>query len=204
MNAVNTKVLLRFFPPVCTFAPSIFSQVGLTILWNTKGALIWSCCTFSLYSVVNFPFTVFQVNILIMVSLLGAHCYNAYCTLQGGQFNIDKWPNLQLHIVKSPFSHLHFYIENLISLHYFTGCPKCSDCSQKNLLIAQLFLKVFFAQTLLFGLFSFGVGGGACISGLPSYLLAYILTYIPTYLGYLSTYLPTYLGVDHYPHLPTI
>ncbi len=46
MNAVSTKVLLRFFPPVCTFAPSIFSQVGLTILWNTKGALILSCCTF--------------------------------------------------------------------------------------------------------------------------------------------------------------
>jgi hypothetical protein len=27
MNAVSTKVLLRFFPPVCTFAPRIFSQV---------------------------------------------------------------------------------------------------------------------------------------------------------------------------------
>jgi hypothetical protein len=27
MNAVSTKVLLRFFPPVCTFAASIFSQV---------------------------------------------------------------------------------------------------------------------------------------------------------------------------------
>jgi len=27
MNAVSTKVLLRFSPPVCPFAPSIFSQV---------------------------------------------------------------------------------------------------------------------------------------------------------------------------------
>ncbi len=36
MNAVSTKVLLPFFPPVCTFAPSLFSQVGLTILWNSN------------------------------------------------------------------------------------------------------------------------------------------------------------------------
>ncbi len=27
MNAVSTKVLLGLFPPVCPFAPSIFSQV---------------------------------------------------------------------------------------------------------------------------------------------------------------------------------
>jgi hypothetical protein len=27
MNAVSTKVVLLFFPPVCLFAPSIFSQV---------------------------------------------------------------------------------------------------------------------------------------------------------------------------------
>jgi hypothetical protein len=33
-----------------------------------------SYSTFSLYSFVNFPFSVFQVNILIMVTLLGAHC----------------------------------------------------------------------------------------------------------------------------------
>jgi hypothetical protein len=66
-------------------------------------------------------------------------------------------------------------------------------------LVAQLFFKAFFAQTLLFfGVFFWG-GWGACISGLPSYLLAYILTY----LGYLFTYLPMYLGVDPYPYLPT-
>jgi hypothetical protein len=29
---------------------------------------------FLIYSLVNFPFIVFHVNILIMVSLLGAHC----------------------------------------------------------------------------------------------------------------------------------
>jgi hypothetical protein len=67
-------------------------------------------------------------------------------------------------------------------------------------LIAQIFVKVFFAQTLFFSVVLFWGGWGACISDLPSYLLAYILTY----LGYLSTYLPTYLGVDPCPHLPTI
>jgi hypothetical protein len=131
MNAVSTIVVLQFFPPVCTFAPSLFSQLSLTALWNTKRALILSCSTFLLYSFVNFPFTVFQVNILIMVSLLGAHCYNAYCTLLRGQFNIHKLPNLQLHVVKSPFSHLHFYIANLTSLHYFTGCPNVRTALQK-------------------------------------------------------------------------
>jgi hypothetical protein len=53
-----------------------------------------------------------------------------------------------------------------------------------------------------FGLLTLG-WVGACISGLPSYLLTYILTNLHTHLGYLSTYLPTYLGVDPYPHLPT-
>ncbi len=124
MNALSTKVVLPFFPPVCTFAPSIFSQVDLTVLWNTKWELMLSCCTFSLYSFLNFPFNVFQVNILIMVSFLGAHCYNAYCILLGGQFNVPKLPNLQLHIVKSTFSHFHFYIAHLTSLHYFYGLPK--------------------------------------------------------------------------------
>jgi hypothetical protein len=61
-----------------------------------------------------------------------------------------KLPNLQLHIVKSPFLHLHFYIANLTSLDYFTGCPKCSACPQKNPLIAQFFFKVIFAKTLSF------------------------------------------------------
>ncbi len=88
------------------------------VLWNTKQALILSCCTFSPYSFANFAFTVFQVNIITMVSLLGAHCYNAYCTLLGGQFNIHKLPNLQLPIVKSPFSHLHFY-NFALSNHHF-------------------------------------------------------------------------------------
>ncbi len=96
-------------------------------------------------------------------------------------------PNLQLHIVKSPFSHLHFYIANLTSLHYFTGCLKFSDCPPKNPLVAQFVFKVFFCPNFVFlGHFLLG-WVGTCISGLPSYLLAYILTY----LGYLSTYLPT-------------
>ncbi len=108
-------------------------------------------------------------------------------------------PNLQLHILKSPFSHLHFYIANLTSLHYFMGCQFFSDCPQKSI-DGTIFFKSFFSPNFVFlGCLILG-GWGACISGLPSYLLAYILTY----LGYLSTYLPTYLGVDPYSHLPTI
>jgi hypothetical protein len=53
--------------------------------------------------------------------------------------------------------------------------------------LPNLFLKSFFALTLFFGAVFFWGGWGACISGLPSYLLAYILTY----LGFLSTHLPT-------------
>jgi hypothetical protein len=78
MNAVSTRVVLPFFTPVCTFAPSIFSQVDLeVVLWNTKRALIISCCAFSLDTFVKFPFTDFQDKILTMVSLPAAHCYNA-------------------------------------------------------------------------------------------------------------------------------
>ncbi len=139
MNAVSTKVLLPFFPPVCTFAPSLFSQVGLTILWNTK------------------------------------------------------LPNLQLHIVKPPFLHLHFYIANLTRFGLFYGLPKCSACPQKNPLIAQFFLKVIFAKSLSFWAVFFWGGGGAWISGLPSYLLGYILTNLHTHPLRLPMHLPTYL-----------
>jgi hypothetical protein len=129
------------------------SRFDSTMGTYTKGALLLSCCTFSLYYFLNFAFTVFQVNILIMVSLLGAHCYSVYCTLLGGQFNIHKLPNLQLHIVKSPFSHLHFYIANLTSLHDFTGCPKFSDCPKKICWLPNLFLKFFSPKLCFFGLF---------------------------------------------------
>ncbi len=139
MNAVSTKVLLPFFPPVCTFAPSLVSQVGLTILWNTK------------------------------------------------------LPNLQLHIVKPPFLHLHFYIANLTRFGLFYGLPKCSACPQKNPLIAQFFLKVIFAKSLSFWAVFFWGGGGAWISGLPSYLLGYILTNLHTHPLRLPMHLPTYL-----------
>jgi hypothetical protein len=113
------------------------------VLWNTKWALIFSCCAFSLDSFVKFPFTDFQDNMLIMVSLPPAHCYNAYCTLLAGQLNFHKLPNLQLHIVKSTFSHFHFCIANLTSLHYSRGCPKFSDCPLKNRLLAQFILSFF-------------------------------------------------------------
>ncbi len=139
MNAVSTKVLLPFFPPVCTFAPSLFSQVGLTILRNTKRALILSCCTFSLYSFVNLPFTVFLVNILIMVSLLGAHCYNAYCTLLCGQFNIWQiaiftTSHCQITIFTSPLLHC-----KLDKFTLFYGLPKIFWLSSKKSIDCPIF-----------------------------------------------------------------
>ncbi len=123
----------------------------------------------------------------------------ANSTLTNSQILNCTSPNLQLHIVESPFSHLHFYIANLTSLHFYE-LPKFSRRPPKKSIGCPFFLKVFFAQTLFFWGVFFSGGWGACISGLPSYLLAYILTY----LGYLSTYLPTYLGVGPYPHSPTI
>ncbi len=114
-------------------------------------------------------------------------------------------PHLQFHIVKSSFSHLHFYIANLTSSQCFTDCPKFSNCPQNNPLIAQFFLEFFLPKLCFYGLFSFGVGGGlALVAYPPTSQPTYSLTYILNYLGYLSTYLPTYLGVDPHPHLPTI
>ncbi len=101
-------------------------------------------------------------------------------------FHFGDGPNLQLHIVKSPFSHLHFYMANLTSLHYFTGCP------QKIHWLPN-FLKSFFAQTLFFRAVFFWGERWACISGLPSYLLAYILPNLHTHLLRLPIHLPTYL-----------
>jgi hypothetical protein len=116
-------------------------------------------------------------------------------------------PNLQLHIVKSPFSYLHFYIANLTSLHYFTGCLKFSDCPPTpplNPMVAQSVFKVFFCPNFVFsGRFLLG-WVGACISGLPSYLLAYILTNLHTHLLRLPIHLPSYLDLGPYPHLTTI
>jgi hypothetical protein len=89
----------------------------------------------------------------------------ALCYVANSTF--DKLPYLQLHIVKSPFSHLHFCIANLTSLHYFTGCPKFSDCPQKNPLIAQFFKKFFWPKLCLFGLFSFEDGGGLGLVAYP-------------------------------------
>jgi hypothetical protein len=57
-------------------------------------------------------------------------------------------------------------------------------------LIAHFFLKAFFAQTLFFWAVFFWGRWGACISGLPSYLLAYILTNLHTHLLQLPTCLP--------------
>jgi len=102
-----------------------------------------------------------------MVSLLGSHYYNAYCNLLGGQFNIDKLSNSQLHLAKFTTSHCQITIFTSPLLHckldkftLFYRLPKLSECPQKNPLIAQLFSKVFFAQNLLFGAVFFWGGWG--------------------------------------------
>ncbi len=137
------------------------------------------------------------------------------CLLHFARWPIQHWqilnctlPNLQLNIVKSPFSHLHFYTAKLTSLHYFTRCEKNSDCPPNptaNPLVAQFVFKVFLAQTLFFWAIFFWGGRGACITGLPSYSLAYRLTNLQTHILRLPIHLlPTYLGVGPYFHLPKI
>jgi hypothetical protein len=59
--------------------------------------------------------------------------------------------------------------------------------------LPNIFWKLFLPKLCLFGLFSFEVGGGAWISGLPSYLLGYILTSLHTHPLRLPMHLPTYL-----------
>ncbi len=41
MNAVSTRVVLLFFPQVCPFAPSIFSQVKPRNVLHSQAHLIW-------------------------------------------------------------------------------------------------------------------------------------------------------------------
>ncbi len=129
------------------------------------------------------------------------------CTLLGGQFNIwqiVKFSIAPCQIYNFTLSNHHFHISTFTlqtwQVYIILLAAQKFRLPQQNPLIAQMFFYVFFAQTLFFWAVLFWGGWGACISGLPSYLLAYILTY----LGYLSTYLPTYLGVDPYSHLPTI
>jgi hypothetical protein len=59
--------------------------------------------------------------------------------------------------------------------------------------LPNFFLKFLLPKLCFFGLFSFGVSG-ACISGLPSYLLAYILTNLHTHLLRIPIHLPIYLS----------
>ncbi len=111
-------------------------------------------------------------------------------------------PNLQLHIVKSPFSHLHSYIANFTSLHYFTGCLKFSDCPPpSNPLVAQFVFKVFFCPNFVFlGRFLLGWVGG--LHQWPTLLLlAYILTNLHTHLLRLPIHLPTYLPSPYLTYL---
>jgi hypothetical protein len=117
---------------------------------------------------------------------------------------IVKFSIAPAQIYNFTLSNHHFHISTFTlqtwqSLHFY-GLPKFSRRPLKKSSGCPFFLKVFLAQTLFcWGVFFLG-GWGPCISGLPSYLLAYILTY----LGYLFTYIPIHLGVGPYPHLPTI
>jgi hypothetical protein len=129
------KSCAAIFSSSLHIAPSIFSQVDLTELWNTKWALIFSCCTFALYSFVNFPFTDFQDNILIMVSLPAAHCYNAYCTLLGGQWTFTNcqiynftWSNQHSHILTFALQTWQVYIILGAAQNFQTALRKSVDC----------------------------------------------------------------------------
>jgi hypothetical protein len=113
----------------------------------------------------------------------GSHCQILNGTL----------PNLQLHIVKSPFSHLHFPLQTWQVYIILRPAQNFRTAPQKIHWLPNYFLKFFLPNLCVFGLFSFAVGGGACISGLSSYLLAYILTNVHTHLLKLHIHLPTYL-----------
>ncbi len=125
-----------------------------------------------------------------------ARCQVANSTFTNSQLHLAK---LQLHIVKSPFSHLHFYIANLTSLHYFTGCLKFSDCPPKNPLVAQFVFKVLFCPNFVF-LGRFLLGWVGALHQWPTLLPPSLHTHLLR----LPIHLPTYLGVGPYPHLPTI
>ncbi len=119
-----------------------------------------------------------------------------------------RWPIQHWQIVKFSIAPCQIYNFTLSNHHFhistFTlqtwqvyiiiqAAQKFPTAPQKNPLIAQLFFKAFFAQTLFFWAILFWGGWGACISGLPSYLLAYILTNLHTHLLRLPIHLPTYL-----------
>ncbi len=147
-----------------------------------------------------FPFTVFQVNILIMVSLpmwTLLKCHNAYCTLQVANSTVANC-QFQLHLTKFTTSHCQITIFTSPLLHCkldkFTlsyGLPTIFGLPKKNPLAAQFSKKVSFDQTLLFWTVFFWGGWGACIGGLPSYFLAYILINLHTHLLRLPIHLPT-------------
>ncbi len=106
--------------------------------------------------------------------------------LLGGQFNIWQIPKLttshcQITIFTSPLLHC-----KLDKFTLFYGLPK------KSIDYPICFLSVFCPIFFLWAVFFWG-GWGACISGLPSYLLAYILTNLHPHLLSLPIHLSTYL-----------
>ncbi len=90
-------------------------------------------------------------------------------------------------------SHISTFTLPTWQVYIILGATKNIRTALKNPLIAQFIFKVFSAQTLFFEAVFFWGGWGACISGLPSYLLAYILTNLHPHLIRLPLHLPTYL-----------
>jgi len=130
--------------------------------------LILSGCTFSLYSFVNLPFTVVQVNIhyngkFARCTLL--KCYNAYCTLLGGQFHMHKFSiaPCQITIFTSPLLPC-----KLHKFRLFYGLPKNFGLTPKKSIGCPICFKSVFLPKLFFlGPFSFWVGGGLALVAYP-------------------------------------
>jgi hypothetical protein len=120
------------------------------------------------------------------------------CLLHFARWPINQLSNSQLHLAKFTTSHCQITIFTSPLLHckldnftFFTGCPKILAAHRKIHWLPKFFYKVSFAQTFFFGAVFFWGGWGACISGLPSYLLAYILINLHTHLLQLLIHLPT-------------
>ncbi len=84
-------------------------------------------------------------------------CYNAYCTLLGGQFNIHKLSNSQLHLVKFTTSHCQITIFTSPLLHckldkvrLFYMLPKTFGMPPKKSIDCPIVFKSFLCPKFAF------------------------------------------------------
>ncbi len=129
----------------------------------------------------------------------------ALCQVPNSTFS-----NSQLHLAKFTTSHCQITIftsplfhRKLDKFTLFYGVLKCfwTAPPTQNPWVTQFVFKVFFAQTLFFWAIFFWGQWGACSSGLPSYLLAYILTNLHAHLLRLPIHLPTIQDINSCPSL---